>query len=184
MIITTHAHYDHIGGVADLKLFAKEKQCKIFSDQVTAKVLYDIFPYAFKSNSILYPAILNQNVFNGPFSIIEQKITIEPFKQMHGKQVSYGFRIGGFAYSTDVDHLDSNAYDVLDGVKVWIVDCLKFYKSPSHFSLDATIEAILKVRPERAILTHMCHDIDYNLLSKTLPSNISLAFDGMRINIF
>jgi phosphoribosyl 1,2-cyclic phosphate phosphodiesterase len=154
-----------------------------FTDNETNKAIKNTFGYAFNTTSPLYPGILESNVFSGEFSLLGPNITVKPFKQKHGKYFSYGFRIGDFAYSTDVNSFDEEAYVVLEGVKVWIIDCLKYYTSPTHFSLDDTICEIYKVNPVEAIITHMCHDIDYDLLSSTLPSNIRLSYDGMKINL-
>ena len=181
-VLITHAHYDHIAGIGDLKLFMKNGYpTPVFSDQGTAAILERNFQYAFYSKNKLYPAILSSNSFCGNFSIIGCDLPIVPFKQGHGKTYSYGFRIGDFAYSTDVSELDDIAYDELVGVKLWIVDYVRYFKSPTHFAIDDTIAAILRIRPERAILTHMCHDINYELMSRILPQGLELAYDGMKL---
>lgn len=182
-VLLTHAHYDHIAGVGDLKLFMKDNlPTPLYSDPTTMNIVENNFKFAFHSSSKLYPKILSKNSFHGPFSMIGCKVPIEPFRQRHGKSYSYGFRIGDFAYSTDLDLLDDSGYETISGIKVWIVDCVRYYKSPTHFALDDTIAAILRARPSQAIITHMSHEIDYNLLSSLLPNNIKLGFDGMRVS--
>jgi phosphoribosyl 1,2-cyclic phosphate phosphodiesterase len=59
---------------------------------------------------------------------------------------------------------------------------MRYFKSPTHFAIDDTIAAILRAKPERAILTHMCHDIEYELMSRLLPDGLELAYDGMKLN--
>lgn len=181
-VLITHAHYDHIAGIGDLKLFMKNGYpTPIFSDDKTSIILENNFKYAFFSKNKLYPAILHSNTFFGSFSIIGCDLPIIPFQQKHGKVYSYGFRIGDFAYSTDVSELDDVAYNTLKGIKLWIVDYVRYFKSPTHFAIDDTIGAILRVKPERAILTHICHDVDYELMSQILPQGLELAYDGMKI---
>ena len=183
-VLITHAHYDHIAGIGDLKLFMKDGvPTTLFGDHETVRIVENNFKYAFFSKSKLYPAILSSHAVSGDFSILGCNLPIIPFKQSHGKYYSYGFRVGDFAYSTDVNHLDDKAYSALNGTKLWVVDCVRYFKSPTHFAIDDTIAAILRVRPERAILTHMCHDVDYELMSKILPEGVSLAYDGMRVRV-
>ncbi len=183
-VLLTHAHYDHIAGIGDIKRLMKDDvPTSLFADPDTITVVESNFKYAFFSKSKLYPAIINGHSFHGSFSIIGCGLPIIPFKQRHGKVYSYGFRIGDFAYSTDVNGLDDNAYKMLKTVKLWVVDCLRYYHSPTHFALDDTIAAILQVNPDEAIITHMSHTIDYSLLSEVLPARVKLAYDGMKITI-
>ena len=106
-----------------------------------------------------------------------------PFKQKHGKAFSYGFRIGSFAYSTDVSFFSEENYNQLKGIKTWIIDCVRYWQSPPHLALDNTLEAIMRVQPQEAFLTHMCHDIDYDSISKILPHWIKPAYDGLKVVI-
>lgn len=180
-VFVTHAHYDHMSGLGDLKLLRKSNQpIQLYGDEETMNIVQQAFPYAFRSSQ-LYPAIFKPQICVGAFST--ENFTIIPFRQSHGKYYSYGVRIDNFAYSTDVSDLDDAAYNILKGVNVWVIDCVRYYKSPTHFALDDAIAAILRVNPQRAILTHMCHDIDYKELSRVLPSNINLAYDGMKITL-
>ncbi len=190
-VIYTHCHFDHIAGLGDLKHLTRGEVIPMFADPETISMVIKSFTYAFKDTNPLYPPLLKPYVFDGPFSIlninamadnsVRNSITIYPFKQTHGRYFSYGFRIGDFAYSTDVNCLSEDAYSVLDGVKVWVVDCIRYYKSPTHFCMEDTMRAINRVAPTKAILTHMCHDIEYYTLLKMLPHNIVPAYDGMKV---
>lgn len=185
-VFFTHAHFDHIGGLGDLKLFMNNRNFTpllMLSDKETSEAVQNTFKYAFRTNNPMYPPILDPRSFFGSFSLLVPKLTFIPFKQKHGNYFSYGFRIGDFAYSTDVNGLDNHAYEVLYGVKTWMVDCMRYYESPTHFCLDESVKAIYRVRPDEAIITHMSHNIDYDLLSSVLPPNIRLAYDGMRLII-
>ncbi len=106
-----------------------------------------------------------------------------PFDQDHGICRTTGFRIGAFAYSTDVVELDDDAFEALAGVEVWIVDCLRDRPHPTHAHLDRTLSWIARVGARHAILTHMNHHTDYATIAALLPDGVEPGYDGMVIEI-
>ena len=102
-----------------------------------------------------------------------------PYNQHHGRISSTGYRFGPIAYSCDISGLPEESYPLLEGLDVWIVDALKFTPHPSHFSVEQALEAIARVKPKRAILTHMHPDLDYEQLAAQLPDGVEPAYDGM-----
>ena len=103
-----------------------------------------------------------------------------PFLQDHGFSKTLGFRIGGFAYSTDVIELDEAAFAALRGVELWIVDCIRRAEHLTHAHLAKTLGWIKRVRPKRAVLTHMDESLDYAALRRELPAGSSRAMTGWR----
>ena len=91
--------------------------------------------------------------------------------------------VGGFAYSTDVTELDDDAFAALDGLDLWIVDCLRREQHPTHSHLAKTLSWISRVRPGRAVLTHMDQSLDYCELSAELPSGVEPGCDGLVIEL-
>ena len=108
---------------------------------------------------------------------------IVPFPQKHGRGVSWGFRIGRFAYSTDTDGLDDDAFAQLQGVEVWIVDALRENPHPSHAHLNLALSWIDRVDPAQAYLTHMNHEVDYTDWCARLPPDVLPAHDGLVIEL-
>ncbi|MFX9065710.1 MBL fold metallo-hydrolase, partial [Acinetobacter baumannii] len=82
---------------------------------------------------------------------------------------SLGFRFGDIAYNNDVVRLSDRAFEQLAGVKVWIVDALRYLPHPTHTHVAQTLDWIARVKPERAILTNMHVDLDYRKLAAELP---------------
>ena len=117
----------------------------------------------------------------GPFEIAG--IPVVPFAQDHGFSTTLGLRIGGFAYSTDVTELDDAAFAAVEGVELWIVDCLRREPHPTHSHLAKTLSWIARVRPRRAVLTHMDQSLDYRELSAELPSGVEPGQDGLVIEL-
>ena len=110
-------------------------------------------------------------------------ITALPVLQEHGDIPSLGFRFGGLAYSCDLSNLPPDSVAALAGVEVWIVDALRYRPHPSHFSVDDALAWIERIRPDRAILTNLHSDLDYDALRTKLPSNVEPAFDGLTIEV-
>lgn len=179
-VLYTHDHADHTHGIDDLRGFFQTTRTKVpvYGDQQTLDILKLRFEYIFKSQNG-YPAICTSHLMSGPKRIAG--ISVLPFEQGHGGGISLGYRFGDVAYSTDLNRMPESAFDALKGVKVWVVDALRYEPHPTHSHLDQTLEWIEKVQPERAIITHMTWDMDYETLVKTLPKGVEPAYDGMVI---
>jgi phosphoribosyl 1,2-cyclic phosphate phosphodiesterase len=185
-ILYTHAHADHVNGLDDVRSF-NHLMSRAIDAHGQADVLARIqerFGYAFQppdpGRGWWRPA-LRPVPFEGPFRVGE--LDIRPIEQRHGRRPSFGFRFGPFAYSPDVDGLDDTALAELEGLEVWIVDCLRDRPHPSHAHLERTLGWIERLRPARAILTHMAHDLGYADLAARLPAGVEPAYDGMVLDI-
>ena len=181
-VFYTHDHADHTHGIDDLRGFyqTSRERVPVFGDDATIGVLRERFSYIFRSQAG-YPAICSSHVLGGAKRV--GAIKMVPFEQGHGAGLSLGYRFGDIAYSTDLDRLPESAFDVLSGVKVWVVDALRYEKHPTHSHLAQTLDWIDRVRPERAILTHMTWDMDYDTLCRTLPEGVEPAYDGMTVTL-
>lgn len=188
-VLYTHAHADHVHGIDDLRQFNSLQNAviPIYSNAEIIGSLQKRFAYTFLplGKSATFKPSLSANILpNAPiYSFMLGNTKITAFEQQHGKSVTMGYRIGDFAYSTDVNALSEAAFEALDGVKCWVVDCLRYEPSYSHSHLEATLKWITRVKPQKAILTHMAHEFDYDKLSDELPAGVYPAYDGMVIEI-
>jgi len=185
-VIYTHAHADHVHGIDELRAMARTHGGPIhaFMDSRTHGDLTGRFPYIFSSThdpKSLYPALMRDRVIDGVFSA--GAIDVVPFFQEHGTGGSLGLRFGPVAYSTDVKRLDDAAFAALEGVEVWIVDCLRENPHPTHAHLDLALEWIARVKPKRAILTHLNHEADYETIRAKCPPGVEPGYDGLTIEI-
>lgn len=182
-VLYTHDHADHTHGIDELRslFFArKERIIPIYGDQKTIETLRGRFFYLFEGGQhYIYPKILESYCVEHLFSV--QGTHITGFSQGHGGGTSLGYRFGDVAYSTDVTDFDERAQECLKGLEVWIIDCLSREPKPSHLHLEKTLQWIEKMKPKRAILTHMNPSLDYETLKKGLPPHIEPAYDGMVI---
>ena len=185
-VLYTHEHADHCHGIDDLRMvcYNARRRVNVYHDAATGRVLRKRFDYCFETPpGSEYPSVLKPHEIvpgemvhiEGPGGTIEAM----PFRQRHGSGESLGFRFGGLAYSPDVSDLPEETLPLLDGLDVWIVDALRYTGHPSHFSVEQSLSWIERLKPKRAVLTHMHVDLDYADLARQLPEGVEPGYDGM-----
>ena len=181
-VLYTHDHADHVHGIDDLRTYRtiQGDRIDIYGTRETLDVLETRFHYIFHAVDGYRP-ICAPHVVDGPFKI--GNIDIVPFEQQHGPITSLGFRFGRIAYSTDLNGLSEEAFAALEGIEVWIVDALRYEPHPTHPHLDLTLSWIDRLKPKRAILTHMTWEMDYDTLLKELPEGVEPGYDGLVIEL-
>ena len=188
-VLYTHDHADHVQGLDDLRSFnyLRGDSLPIHADAPTLKSLTERFGYAFlpKPENIWFrPSLIPHTIPEGEVvQFSAEGVAFTAFHQRHGRGYTLGFRHGDFAYSTDTDGLDGFAFEALAGVRLWVVDCLRYTASHSHSRLEQTLEWISKVKPELAILTHMGHELEYEQLLAELPDGVVPGYDGMMVRL-
>ncbi len=185
----THDHADHTHGIDDLRIldFNMRRRVDVHFDAGTGQSLKTRFSYCFETPpGSTYPPILNAHdiapsipiVVNGAAGPIEAM----PIQQLHGDQSSFGFRVRDVAYSPDISGFADGAEEQLAGLDLWIVDALRYIPHPAHFSVAQALEWIERLKPKRAILTHLHIDLDYQTLKRELPPHVVPAYDGMVVH--
>lgn len=187
-ILFTHAHADHVLGIDDIRILNRiaKRPIDAFAEITTLGELDRRFDYAFKQwttqPQFFRPVLIKRPIAFG--DVVETcGLRLQTFEQDHGFLSTIGFRVGGFAYSTDVAALDERAVGILAGVDTWIVDCFQRGKHTTHANVEQVIAWFGQLKPRRMILTHMGFDLDWTWLKKCLPPGIEPGFDGMRIDI-
>lgn len=187
-ILLTHSHADHIHGIDEIRplVILARRKIDLYMDSDTASIVRKNFGYIFETPpGSQYPALLSEHcivsyhsvTLNGPGGSIDAM----PFQLGHGEIGSLGFRFGNAAYTPDVNAIPKESIAYLEGLELWIVDALRHTPHPSHFSLPETLDWIARLRPRRAVLTNLHTDIDFESVRSGLPSNVELAFDGLRL---
>ena len=187
-VIFTHEHADHMHGIDDLRMivFNRRSRLPVWADTRTTDSLLARFGYAFiQPPGSSYPAILELNAITDVTEITGAGGTIrfEPFEVKHGRIDALGFRIGALAYLPDVEEIYDSAWEKLENLKVWVVDALRYKPHSSHTHLARTLEWIERATPERAVITNMHIDLDYDTLNAETADHITPAHDGMVIEI-
>ena len=183
----THAHADHVAGLDDVRSLNRiaGRPLEAFATQPVLDELAHRFAYAFlpwKPPSFYRPVLLPRPVAAGE-TVEMAGQAFRLFEQQHGHGNTLGFRIGAFAYSTDVVQLDDAAFSVLAGVETWLVDCFQRAPHPAHASLELVRDWSARLGVKRTILTHMGVDMDYGWLVANLPDGFEPAYDGLVLTV-
>ncbi|MHC5307286.1 MBL fold metallo-hydrolase [Bartonella sp. LJL80] len=189
-VVYTHAHADHIHGIDDLRSYVigQKRLMDIYADHATFARLEEAFGYCFKTpEGSSYPPILQHHTIspNDEFFIEGKggRVSMLPLLQIHGDIHSLGFRIGNVAYCTDVSDFPAFTPPLLQDLDVLIIGALQYRPHPSHFSLDQALEWVERLRPKRAILTHMHVPLDYDAVMAYTPDHVEPAFQGMQFDV-
>jgi phosphoribosyl 1,2-cyclic phosphate phosphodiesterase len=184
-LIFTHEHKDHIAGMDDIRAFNYKQNSAIdvYADERVQKALKREFPYIFEE--FKYPGIPQitiHNIDNEPFSIGDLKFI--PIEVMHYQLPVKGFRTRDFTYITDAKTISEVEKEKIKGSKILVINALQKQKHISHFTLDEAIAFAQEIGAEKTYLTHISHRLGkHEVVSKDLPLNIELAYDGLKLAI-
>ena len=182
-LLITHSHYDHVGGIDDLRPYCRDgRHFPTFCTPDVARDLHERNPWSFAKH--LYPGVptfaiheINPDI---PFEIAGQEII--PLPVMHAKLPILGYRFGPLAYITDCKTMPAATLEKLRGVHTLVLNALRILPHQSHLSLDEVLDIIKAVNPRRALLTHMSHDMG-PAATVALPDGVQFTHDGLTVEI-
>jgi phosphoribosyl 1,2-cyclic phosphate phosphodiesterase len=185
-VLLTHAHADHVSGLDDLRPlnFAQRTAMPLYGAASTLGFVRERFSYAFVNGSegSTRPALeLVEIQHLSPFRI--NSVEVLPFDVKHGTWTITGFRIGGLGYVTDASFIPPASLERLRGLDLLVLNALRQDAHPTHFSVGEACALIDQLRPRRALLVHMTHDLDHQLTNVALPDHIRLAYDGQTLEV-
>jgi len=192
-VIYTHAHSDHLHGIDDLRGVNRLMNAAIpaYADDVTIKSIRDRFGYVLAplapEATMFYKSTLVAHEFaHGDTFVAGDDVgglSVTAIEQDHAYINTFGLRFGDFAYSTDLIAMHEDGFDMLQGIKVWMLGTFTDKPHPTHLDVDRALEWCERVKPERAYLTHLSYGLDYETLQARLPDNVFVAYDGMVVDV-
>jgi phosphoribosyl 1,2-cyclic phosphate phosphodiesterase len=180
-VLFTHGHADHILGIDDLRRFNHLQGVAMpcYADAHTIRDIRTVFQYAFDPATPKGGGLPRLELFEIAGAFCIGRSEIQPVPLFHGAREILGFRIGGFAYLTDCNRIPPEAWPLLEGLEVVVLDALRNRPHATHFSLSEAVEASARIGAARTLFTHMCHDLRHAPTCARLPAGVSLAYDGL-----
>jgi phosphoribosyl 1,2-cyclic phosphate phosphodiesterase len=188
-VLWTHTHNDHIIGLDDIRpLCDQSGYIDGYGSEATLTHLKKVFDYIFIPGREHggFPR-MNERVI-APFeSFSVGDIKVTPIPIMHGQReiLAYRFECGGrsLVYATDCSGIPDESWEVMQNSNMLVIDALRFKLHPTHFNIEQALQAIARLQPRRAFLTHIAHDLDHNKTNNSLPSGIELAYDNLSLEV-
>jgi phosphoribosyl 1,2-cyclic phosphate phosphodiesterase len=184
-VLFTHYHADHLFGLDDLRPFPKYlgEPVPLYCTGEVEQVIRQTFSYAFRDGAERLPAgylpqLTFRRIVAEPFTVLDQRVKPIPLEHAHYSVL--GFRIDDVAYCTDVSNIPDDSWPLLEGLRVLVLDALRYKPHPAHFSLNEALEVIARIKPARAYLTHMSHELEHEATNRILPPGVELAYDGLK----
>ena len=180
-VLFTHSHADHIHGIDDMRgfHFIHKRVIPCYGEKETMETITEKFSYIFKGlEHAGYAKLLEPHIITGPFTLFGCRIT--PIPLMHGPMPATGYRFNDAAYLTDCSFIPESSMANLEGLDLLIIDALRYTPHSNHFNIEGALEIVERLKPRRAVLTHLTHEVRYGD-GKNLPPEVEFAYDGMTL---
>jgi phosphoribosyl 1,2-cyclic phosphate phosphodiesterase len=181
-VLITHCHVDHVFGLDDIRpLNFRYGAMPIYADAGAWKDLRRIFQYIFQPNHFGggLPQLVPHTIETGAPFCFGKDLTVTPLEVIHGKLPVIAYRFNDFAYATDLNFISEESMNQLQDLDVLVLDCVRIKPHATHLGLYEALEYIERLKPKRAFLTHLNHDVLYERDSKLLPDNVQFAYDEL-----
>lgn len=182
-VLYTHTHADHILGIDDLRPLTyrlRPDKLPLYARPEAAEFIRNMFRYIFDADYKFggLPQVELKPI-EGPLTLFDAKF--EPITVIHGETEIYGFRAGSAAYLTDHSEIPEASLAKLQGLDILFLDALRHKPHPTHSTVDNSLRIVERLKPKRAFFTHICHDLPHAATNASLPPNVQLSYDGMKL---
>jgi phosphoribosyl 1,2-cyclic phosphate phosphodiesterase len=182
-VIFTHSHADHILGLDDLRPLSyrhRPNKLPLYARPDAAEFIRNTFRYVFDADYKFGGlAQVELKHISGPVELFGARF--DPITVIHGDAEIDGFRFGSAAYLTDHSAIPEASLIQLQGMDILFLDSLRRTPHPTHSTVDNSLRIVERLKPRRAFFTHICHDLPHQATNASLPTNVQLAYDGMKL---
>ncbi|MBC7932853.1 MAG: MBL fold metallo-hydrolase [Rubrivivax sp.] len=184
-VLITHCHADHIFGLDDIRpLNFRHGALGVYANERAWRDIRRIFQYIFEPSHFGggLPQVVAHTVSPGAQFCLGPDFQITPVEVIHGRLPVMAYRFNDFAYATDLSEIPPASLDLLRGLDVLVLDCLRLRPHPTHLSLERSLAYVRELKPRRAFFTHIAHDIKHERDAGLLPRGVEWAYDGLVIS--
>jgi phosphoribosyl 1,2-cyclic phosphate phosphodiesterase len=183
-VLVTHCHVDHIFGLDDVRpLNFRYGPIGLYANERAWVDIRRIFKYIFEPDHFGggLPQIVPHTVEHGATFCLGQELKVTPLEVIHGRLPVMAYRFNDFAYATDLSDIPPATMELMQGLDVLVLDCLRFTFHPTHLWVERALEIVDALKPRRTFFTHMSHDVLHERDSKRLPAGVEFAYDGLEV---
>jgi phosphoribosyl 1,2-cyclic phosphate phosphodiesterase len=182
-VLYTHTHADHLLGIDDLRPLSfrhRPNRLPLYAHPEAADFIRSMFRYIFAADYKFGGLpLVEMRPLEGPLQLFGA--TFMPITLIHGDAKIYGFRFGSAAYLTDHSEIPEKSLAQLEELDVLFLDALRYKPHPTHSTVENSLKVVERLKPRRAFFTHICHDLPHQATNASLPENVSLCYDGMKL---
>lgn len=183
-VLYTHTHVDHLLGIDDLRPLSYQHRpgkLPLYARPDAAAFIRNMFGYifapAYKFGGLPQLELME---ISGPVELFGA--TFEPVPVIHGETEILGFRFGSAAYLTDHSQIPESSMARLKDLDILFLDALRHQPHPTHSTVENSLRIVETLKPQRAFFTHICHDLPHQATNASLPNNVRLSYDGMKLD--